>query len=56
MNTKRKMNSSIRVSFGTSTTKGDLDYVVQELAKAVSNLRKLSPVKIKSAKGVKKNA
>ena len=56
MNTKRKMNSSIRVSFGTQTTKGDLDYVVQELAKVVANLRKMSPVKIKTNKGGKKDA
>jgi len=43
--------SAVRFSFSYLTTFSDIDYTVQELKKAVENLRKLSPVK--PAKGGK---
>ena len=35
---------SIRFSFGTNISKADVDYVVEELAKAVNKLRAISPI------------
>lgn len=35
---------SIRFSFGTNISKTDVDYVVEELAKAVNKLRAISPI------------
>ena len=35
---------SIRFSFGTNISKADVDYVVEELAKAVAKLRAISPI------------
>lgn len=35
---------SIRFSFGTNISKADVDYVVNELAKAVAKLRAISPI------------
>lgn len=35
---------SIRFSFGTNISKSDVDYVVDELAKAVTKLRAISPI------------
>ena len=35
---------SIRFSFGTNISKADVDYVVDELAKAVAKLRAISPI------------
>lgn len=54
MNTKRKKNSSIRISFGVDTTKSELDVVASKLAEVVGNLRKASPVKIKAEAPSKK--
>ena len=45
-------NGSIRFSFTRSTTKADLDYVVEKLAVVVEKLRKISP-QTKSKKGDK---
>lgn len=36
--------SSIRISFGTNISKSDVDYVVDEIAKAVTKLRAISPI------------
>ena len=35
---------SIRFSFGTNISKADVDYVINELAKAISKLRAISPI------------
>ncbi len=35
---------SIRFSFGTNISKADVDYVIEELAKAVGKLRAISPI------------
>ena len=45
-------NGSIRFSFTRSTTKADLDYVVEKLKIVVEKLRKISP-QTKSKKGDK---
>ncbi len=37
--------SSIRISFGINISKADVDYVVNEIQKAVAKLRAISPVK-----------
>lgn len=44
---KSRVKSSVRFSFGYLTTNEEIDYVTDELKTIVSNLRKLSPVKIK---------
>ncbi len=38
------IQSSVRFSFGTNISKADIDYVIAELAKAVSKLRAISPI------------
>ncbi len=43
--------SSIRISFGKTTTKQDLDIVIEELVKAVESLRSISPIKPKKVGG-----
>lgn len=43
--------SAVRFSFSYLTTLAEIDYTIEELKKALNNLRKLSPVK--SSKGVK---
>jgi cysteine desulfurase len=39
-------HSSIRFSLGKNTTSSDIDYVLEVFPKIVSNLRKMSPIKI----------
>lgn len=46
-------NGSIRFSFTRSTTKADLDYVVEKLKEVVEKLRKISPQTKASIKGDK---
>lgn len=43
----KNSKSAVRFSFSYLTTNSDIDYTISELAKAVSNLRKLSPIKQK---------
>lgn len=44
---KKRVKSSVRFSFSYLTTKEEIDYTVDQLAKIVANLRQLSPVKAK---------
>ena len=46
----KNSKSAVRFSFSYLTTLAEIDYTIEELKKALANLRKLSPVK---AKGVK---
>ena len=39
-----KAHGSIRFSFGKYTTKEDIDYVIENVVKAVENLRSISPL------------
>ena len=45
---------SIRFAFGKSTTKDEVDYVIESLVKNVKKLRQMSPLSKKSPKGGKK--
>jgi cysteine desulfurase len=38
------INGSVRFSLVRSTTKEDLDFLVEKLVKIVGNLRKISPI------------
>ena len=43
----KKVKSTVRFSFSYLTTMEEIDYTIKELSKIVSNLRQLSPEKIK---------
>ena len=45
--TEQQARSSVRFTFSTSITPGEVDYAVETLAKQVKKLRKISPYKIK---------
>lgn len=47
---KQQVNSSVRFSISKSTTKDDIDYTVEKLAKNVERLREMSPLSLKGGK------
>lgn len=48
--TEEEARSSVRFTFSTDITPGEVDYTVEMLAKNVKKLRKISPIKIKKEK------
>ena len=48
--TEEQARSSVRFTFGTDITPGEVDYCIAEIAKHVKKLRKISPFKVKKDK------